>query len=52
MPSDQWINEAARVHHATRWRGSGGAVAARAQQPEPMRHIGVLTNLAAAMPSA
>jgi len=28
------------------------ALAARAQQPEPMRRIGVLTNLAAAMPSA
>jgi len=27
-------------------------LAARAQQPEPMRRIGVLTNLAAAMPSA
>ena len=35
-------NEAARVHHAT-WRcGSGWPLAARAQQPERMRRIGVL----------
>ena len=39
--------EAARIHHATRRRGGGWPLAARAQQPERVRRIGVLMNLAA-----
>ena len=39
--------KAARVHHAARQRGSGVAAAARAQQGERMRRIGVLMSMAA-----
>ena len=37
-------HEAARVHHAARRRGGAWPLAARAQQPERMRRIGVLMN--------
>ena len=40
-------NEKARVHHAARRRGGAWPLAARAQQPERMRRIGVLMDLAA-----
>ena len=45
-------HEAARVHHAARRRGGAWPLAARAQQPEQMRRIGVLTNLVADDPEA
>ena len=39
-------NEAARVHHAYRRCGGAWPLAARAQQVERVRHIGVLMNAA------
>ena len=48
MPSlEFWSgHEAARVHHASRRRGGAWPLAARAQQPERMRRIGVLMGYA------
>ena len=46
-PEPEDNNEAARVHHASRRRGGAWPLAARAQQPERMRRIGVLLPAAA-----
>src|SRR4029450_8085885 len=50
--SDDSFHRTPRVHHAARWRSSRVAAAARAQQSERVRRIGVLMGFAADDPAA